>query len=362
MSFDHGGRVRRLQELMDNRGVDVALLSTGADLPYFTGYEAMPSERLTVMVVPVSGAPVLFVPVLEAPRVPIGDFDLRAWNELEDPVALAATVVDHPRSVTVGDHMWSVFLTRFQRHWTAAEWSPASDVTSNLRVRKDLAEVELLRRAAHAVDRVMARIPTEVRFAGRTELDVAHDLADLTVEEGHDVAEFTIVASGVNGASPHHHPGGRVIEEGDLVVCDFGGRLDGYYSDSTRTFTVGGPTDRQLEVHAVVAMANEAGRAAARPGVSCEEVDRATRAVIKDAGFGEYFVHRTGHGIGLEVHEHPYIVEGNRTALEPDMCFSIEPGVYLPDELGVRIEDIVVCTTDGLESLNQSSRALVEVG
>ena len=362
VDFDYAGRVSSLQERMTAEGVDIVLLSVGADLPYFTGYEAMPSERLTVLVVPAEGEAVLFVPALEAPRVDPGEFEIRPWSETESPVELAASVASSPSKVAVGDHMWSVFLTRFQRVWTTSEWTAASEITSALRIRKDDAEIDLLRRAAHAVDRVMARIPHEVRFAGRSELDVARDLADMTVEEGHDVAEFTIVAAGRNGASPHHHPGDRTIEDGDLVVCDFGGRLGGYFSDSTRTCVVGTASARQSEIHAAVLVANEAGRAAVSPGVSCEEIDRASRAVIDDAGYGPFFIHRTGHGIGLEVHEHPYVVEGNDLSLEPGMCFSVEPGIYIPDDLGVRIEDIVTCTEDGVESFNQSDRGLVGVG
>ena len=358
MEFDHAGRVRRLQERMGEGGVDVTLLSVGADLPYFIGYEAMPSERLTVLVLPVSGDPIFFVPELEVPRVGAGEFEMRSWGETEDPVRLAAGTAS-PAHVAVGDHMWSVFLTRFQKEWTGADWSPASELTRSLRVIKDEAEIDLLRQAAHGVDRVMARIPGEVVFGGRTEAEVARELSGLTVEEGHEVAAFAIVASGPNGASPHHHAGDRVIGEGDLVVCDFGGRRGGYFSDSTRTVVVGDPGREHLEVHRAVAAANEAGRDAIQPGLPCQEVDRAARRVIEEAGYGEFFVHRTGHGIGLEVHEHPYMVEGNEETLEPGMAFSVEPGIYLPDRFGVRIEDIVVCTQDGVESLNQSSRALI---
>jgi Xaa-Pro aminopeptidase len=346
---------------MSQSDVGVTLLSVGADLPYFTGYEAMPSERLTVFVVPASGEPILLVPDLEAPRVEPGEFEVRAWSETEDPVALAAAMSNSSR-VAVGDQMWSVFLTRFLKEWTGAEWIPASELTRDLRMRKEDGEIDLLRRAAHAVDRVMARIPGAVSFSGRTEREVARHLAELTVEEGHDSAEFGIVASGPNGASPHHHGGDRVIEEGDLVVCDFGGRLGGYFSDSTRTFVVGTARAEQVEVHGVVEAANQAGRDAVAPGVPCQEVDRAARKVIEDAGYGEFFIHRTGHGIGLEVHEHPYIVERNDLPLEPGMTFSIEPGIYLPGSFGVRIEDIVVCTDDGVESLNWSDRGLLAVG
>ena len=361
MSFDYAGRVERLRGAMESVGVDVTLLSVGADLPYFTGYEARPSERLTVLVLPTGGDPILFVPLLEAPGVEVGPFEVRSWSETDDPVDLAASVVDDPGRVAVGDHMWAIFLTRFQSLWRETEWVPASELTSELRLRKESGEIDLLRRAARGVDRVMERIPGELTFAGRVEREVARDLAELTIGEGHESAEFTIVASGPNGASPHHHPGDRVIEEEDLVVCDFGGRLNGYYSDSTRTFVVGEPSEEQREVHEVVLAANEAGRAAVAPRVTCEAIDAAARSVIDEAGFGEYFVHRTGHGIGLEVHEHPYIVSGNELPLDPGMTFSVEPGIYLPGQFGVRIEDIVVCTGDGAESLNESERALVSV-
>jgi Xaa-Pro aminopeptidase len=313
-AFEYATRVKRLHEQMVDGGVDVTLLSVGADLPYFTGYEAMPSERLTVLVVPASQDPVLFVPELEAPRVEGGDFEMRAWGELDDPVELVSSLVTSPDTVAVGDHMWSIFLTRFQKHWIGASWIPASEITRPLRMRKDRGEIDLLHEAAHAVDRVMARIPAEVRFSGRTESDVARDLAGLTVEEGHERAEFTIVASGPNAASPHHEPGDR------------------------------------------------AGREAVAPDVPCQEIDRAARRVVTDAGYGPYFIHRTGHGIGLEVHEHPYVVEGNETPLEPGMTFSVEPGIYLPGEFGVRIEDIVVCTEEAGESLNRAERGLIPVG
>ena len=361
MTFDYAGRVRRLQDRMHDSGIDVTLLSVGADMPYLTGYEASASERLTVLVVCQTGDPVLFVPQLEAPRVEPGQFEVRPWGETDDPVA-SASALTSPSRVAVGDHMWSVFLTRFQKEWTDSDWIPASEITSELRIRKDAAEIDLLRQAAHGIDRAMARIPAEVSFSGRTETDVARDLGALTLDEGHDSADFTIVASGPNGASPHHHPGDRVIEAGDLIVCDFGGRLGGYCSDSTRTFVVGEPSKEANEVHALVESANEAGRAAAAPGVPCQEIDRSARRVIEEAGYGEYFIHRTGHGIGLEVHEHPYMVEGNERPLEPGMTFSVEPGIYLTGTLGVRIEDIVVCDEAGSESLNQSDRSLMSVG
>lgn len=341
--------------------MDVVLLSTGADLPYFSGYEAVASERLTVLVVPVTGEPVLLVPKLEAPRVESAALPVVGWGETEDPVGMATSRFKNPARVAIGDHMWAVFAIAFQKTWSGAEWIPASTLTRELRMRKDRVEIEELRRAARGVDLVMGRIRDEVRFSGRSERDVARDLAEMTVEVGHDSAEFTIVASGPNGASPHHEPGSREIERGDMVVCDFGGRWDGYFSDSTRTFCVGEPSVGEAEVHELVREANRVGREAVSPGVPCAEVDRAARSVIDGAGYGEFFIHRTGHGIGLEVHEHPYIVTGNEMPLEIGMTFSIEPGVYIPERFGVRIEDIVACTDDGVDTLNASDRSLIQV-
>jgi D-alanyl-D-alanine dipeptidase len=238
---------------------------------------------------------------------------------------------------------------------------PASVVMSELRIRKGEDEVARLRAAAEAVDRVLDRIPTSVRFSGRSERNVSRDIIDMTLEEGHETAEFWIVASGPNAASPHHEPGARIIEPGDVVIVDFGGKLDGYCSDVSRTFSVGAPSERAVEVHAIVAEAQAAGRAAATVGTPCEDVDAACRQVIGDAGYGDFFIHRAGHGIGMDGHEAPYLVEGNQRRIEPGMAFSIEPGIYLPGELGVRIEDICVASSDGLLVLNQADRSLLAV-
>ncbi len=338
------------------------MISIGADLRYLTGYETHLSERLTALVVRPGADPVLVVPDLEAPKAESLGVEVVAWGETDSPTRLIGSMVDSPGLVAVGDHLWSVFLLRLWKEWPHAGWVPASEVVGDLRLRKDDEEIAALRMAGSAVDRVMDRIPKEVRFAGRSELDVSRELAAWTIEEGHEVAEFAIVASGPNGASPHHGAGDRVIQEGDLVVCDFGGRWDGYFSDSTRTFVVGDLGPEEAEVHGVVEEAQAAARDMAGPGVPCQEVDRAARSMITDAGYGDYFIHRTGHGIGLEVHEHPYMVEGNEQRLEPGMAFSIEPGIYLPGRFGVRIEDIVVCTDGGIESLNNSERGPVSVG
>ena len=360
--FDYASRVRRLQDLMGERGVDAVLLTAGADMPYFSGYTAMPLERITALVVERDGEPTLFVPALEAPRVGQGEFEVVAWGETEEPIGLVAKRLGSASVIAVGDTMWSSFLLEFQGLLEGVEWSVASELTRELRMRKEPDEIDRLRRAAEATDRVLARIHAEVDFAGRTQADVAADFARMVVEEGHDRAWFTIIASGHDSASPHHETGSRIIEVGDMVVCDFGGTIDGYCSDVTRTCVVGEPTEKQLEVHALVMEANEAGRAAIAPGVPCEEVDRAARKVIEDGGYGRYFIHRTGHGIGLDGHEHPYIVEGNALPLEPRMTFSVEPGIYIPGEFGVRVEDIVACGENGVDDLNRAERGLVQVG
>lgn len=359
--FDYTSRIGRLRQQMAEQSVDVVMLSVGSDLPYFTGYQATPLERLTMLVVPTDRDPTLFVPQLEAARVAPGPFEIVSWSETEDPVRLVARFAGRARAVAIGDHTWSTFLLRLQRELPETIWSTASDLTRSMRMRKEPEEIELLRAAADAADRVVARAPLELRFSGRTEREVARDFEEMVVAEGHDVAWSAIVASGPNGASPHHEPGDRVIEAGDLIVCDFGGELGGYHSDVTRTFVVGERDERADEVHAVVSAANAAARAAVAPGVPCEEVDGTARRVIEEAGYGEFFIHRTGHGIGLEVHEHPYLVEGNDLLLEPGMTFSIEPGIYLPGLLGVRIEDIVACTESGIDELNRAERDLVDV-
>jgi Xaa-Pro aminopeptidase len=360
--FDFASRVSRLQALMSDHGIDTVLLAAGSDMPYFSGYSAMPLERITALVVGRDGEPTLFVPALEAPRVEPGDFEVVPWGETDDPIGLVVKSLGSASAIAVGDTMWSSFLLQFQDTLAGVEWSVASDLTRELRMRKEPGEVDRLRLAAEATDRVLARIPAEVRFAGRAESDVAADFATMVVEEGHDRSWFTIIASGPDSASPHHDTGGRIIEEGDVVVCDFGGMVDGYCSDVTRTFVVGEATEKQLEVHALVMAANEAGRAAIAPGVPCQDIDRAARQVIEDGGYGRYFIHRTGHGIGLEGHEHPYIVEGNGLLLEPGMTFSVEPGIYIPGEFGVRIEDIVACGESGVDDLNRADRGLIQVG
>jgi Xaa-Pro aminopeptidase len=357
---DYPGRIEGARARMRAAGVDALLVSIGADLPYLIGYEAMPLERLTMLVV-TDDAAVLIVPELEAPRVErrpgVG---LDAWPDAADPIERVAAIVGDRERCAIGDPTWARFLLELQAALPHVRFESAAPLMSGLRVRKDAAEVALLRAAGAAADRVSARLGG-TRFSGRTERDIAASIHAMLVEEGHDTAQFAIVASGPNAASPHHEPTGRVIERGDVVVVDFGGRLSGYCSDTTRTFSVGDPAPEVAEAYAVLHSAQEAGRAAVAVGVPAAGVDAAARSVIEEAGYGDRFIHRTGHGIGLEVHEDPYLVDGNEMPLEPGMAFSIEPGIYTAGSWGMRIEDIVVCSDAGADELNRADRSLIVV-
>ncbi len=350
---------------MAEEGVDVLLVSLGADLPYLTGYEAMPLERLTMLVLPADGDATLVVPRLEAPRVVERPevFALRPWEETEDPVAVVAGLAGRARVAGVSDRTWARFVLDLQRALPGTAWRRASEITGPLRAVKGPDEVAALRRAAEAADRVAAALQAgEIPLVGRTEAEVSAELGRRLVAEGHARVNFAIVGSGPNAASPHHEPGDRVIEAGEVVLCDFGGTTsDGYCSDITRCVHVGPPPAEVVELYAVLQEAQAAGVAAATVGTPCEAVDAAARRRIADAGLGDRFVHRTGHGIGLEEHEDPYLVEGNGELLVAGHAFSVEPGIYLPGRTGVRLEDIVVATDTGPEPLNRANHDLVVV-
>ncbi|HEX2361179.1 MAG TPA: Xaa-Pro peptidase family protein [Jiangellaceae bacterium] len=358
-------RLSRARAAAVAAGLDAVLVTPGPDLRYLSGYDALPLERLTCLVLPASGDPVLVVPTLERPAAeasPAGAAGLEIidWRETDDPVALVAKLLPGARIVAVDDHMWAEKVLRFRTAMPDVEQVLAGPVLRELRVRKDPDEVAALRAAGAAIDRVHARMGEWLR-AGRTEREVGRDIADAILDEGHQRVDFVIVASGANGASPHHSLSERVIEAGDPVVADIGGTTgEGYCSDETRTYLVGGKApDEFVEAYDALHRAQVAAVEHARPGVTAESVDAAARDVLTAAGIGDYFIHRTGHGIGLETHEEPYIVAGNMCLLEPGMAFSIEPGFYLPGRFGARIEDIVVMTSDGAERLNRRPRELI---
>ena len=346
-------------------GVDTLLLSLGADLPWLTGYTAMPLERLTMLILPLESEAVLVVPRLEAARVePHPElFSIRPWAETEDPVGIVTGVVGRSRRrLAISDRTWATFLLTLQANLPRSTWMTASRVTGPLRAVKDSDEVAALRRAAAAADRVATALVTgQIPLVGRSEADVSRELGRLLVDEGHDSVNFAIVASGPNAASPHHDPGARPIGAGESVVCDFGGAMDGYCSDITRTVFTGDPPTEFRDLYAVLAGAQAAAVDAARVGTRCEAVDGVARDLITDAGYGPHFIHRTGHGIGLEEHEDPYLVSGNWEPLVPGHAFSVEPGIYIDGRWGARIEDIVVATDAGPDSLNRADHALAVV-
>lgn len=357
----YAGRLERAAKAAGTAKLSALLVAPSADLLYLSGYDPPPLERLTCLVIRPGRAPVLIVPTLERPLAESSGLDglaeIESWNETDHPYELVGRIIGRGARLGCSDRMWAAHLLRLQQAISSASFTPASAVLGSLRAVKEPEELELLRRAARYADetfRQLLRSPLE----SATEREVAGRLSDLLLEMGHDRVAFTIVGSGPNGASPHHTPGDRTIQARDAVVLDFGGRSAGYFSDVSRTVAVREAGTELKDVHGVVAEAQEQAFRTARPGVPAQEVDRAARRVIEEAGYGDLFVHRTGHGIGLEEHEAPYIVEGNEETLRPGMCFSIEPGIYLPGQFGVRIEDIVTVTEDGASRLNHAPRDL----
>jgi len=360
-------RLARAQHAMASAGVAALLVGPGADLRYLTGYAAVALERLTMLVVRADGTHTLMVPELERASAlhQVADLDvavdLAAYGETDNPFHLARDLLGglHQETFGVGDQMWAMFLLGMQDVLPGARWRRATPVLRELRMRKTADEVDALRRAAQAIDQVHRQVP-QFLAAGRSELEVGRDIAAAIVAAGHTEADFVIVGSGPNSASPHHETGSRQLEVGDAVVVDIGGPMpDGYFSDCTRNYVVGHAPDGYAEIHAVLEQAQRAACEAVRPGVTAASIDAAAREVLDEAGWAQWFIHRTGHGIGLDVHEEPYIVAGNELILEPGMTFSIEPGVYLPERFGMRIEDIVAVTTDGAERLNTLEREAV---
>jgi len=376
-------RLSRARHLAIEAGLDAILVGVGADLLYLAGYHALPLERLTMLVVPAVGRPSLVVPRLESMAAratavaEAGTVAVVPWDEIDDPVALVRQAIEREameagsgdrgvRAVAVSDRLWATFLLRLQAAMPDARFEILSGVLRTERVVKDPDEVELLRSAAHAADRVIEAV-AHGRLIGRTEVDVSREIRDRLLGEGHDEASFAIVGSGPNSASPHHQPTERTIRAGEPVVLDIGGTLSGYGSDITRTVWVTGgdpakgPDRHFLTLYAVLRAAQAEATHAVRPGVPAERVDAVAREIIAAGGFGDRFIHRTGHGIGLEEHEDPYLVAGNAEPLRAGMAFSVEPGIYLEGRYGARIEDIVVCGEAGPIVLNAVTRDLLVV-
>jgi len=359
---DFARRIARAADHARDAGLAGLLVTPGPDLVYFTGYSPIViAERITLLAINVARDPAMIVPTLErsdAAAAPgTAAVKLSDWTDGDDPYQATAGLLDADGRYAISDSAWAMHLLGLLEVLPGASYVSMTTALPMLRAIKGADELERLAAAGAAVDACVEEI-SRVRFEGRREIDIGTDLAALLREHGHSQVDFTVVGSGPNGANPHHELSDRVIERGDMVVLDFGGIRDGYGSDTTRTVHVGEPDDEELKVYDIVRRAQQAGFEAVRPGVACQEVDRAARKVIADAGYGEYFIHRTGHGIGLTTHEPPYMIEGETQPLRPGMCFSIEPGIYLPGRFGVRTEDIVTVTEDGGRRLNNSSHEL----
>ena len=361
-------RLKAAAEATAAAGLAGLVITPGYDLRYLLGSRAQTFERLTALVVPGSGDPTIVVPrmelaALKESAVPELGLSVRDWVDGEDPYRLVADALgggSGPIATAVTDSMPALHLLPLAGVLGVVPVL-ATDVLRRLRMIKDAAEIDALRKAGAAIDRVHARVP-EFLVPGRTEADVAADIARAIVDEGHSEVAFIIVGSGPNGADPHHECSDRVLRDGDVVVVDIGGPYEpGYNSDSTRTYSIGAPDPEVARRYSVLQEAQRAAVAAVRPGVTAEEIDAAARDVLAAAGLAEAFVHRTGHGIGLSVHEEPYIVAGNDIPLQEGMAFSVEPGIYFPGQWGARIEDIVVVTADGALSVNEQPHDLVVV-
>lgn len=361
-SDDYAARMERVVADALGAGLDGVIVMPGPDLVWLTGYQPTAiTERLTMLALAPGQPPTLLVPILEradaeaaagAPSVEIVD-----WTDGTDPYEAAQQFVRPHGQFGISDSAWAMHLLGLQETLPETRYRSLSQSLPMMRAVKDADELARLALAGAAADATFYEI-VKVQFAGRRENEVAADLARLLREFGHEQVDFTVVGSGPNGANPHHEAGERVIQVGDAVVLDFGGLMHGYGSDTTRTVCVGESTEEQRDVHEIVRNAQQAAFDAVAPGVACQEIDRVARAVITEAGYGKEFIHRTGHGIGVTTHEPPYMVEGEEQLLKPGMCFSIEPGIYLPGRFGVRIEDIVTVTETGGERFNNSDRTL----
>ena len=359
---DYAARMTRVVADAGAAGLDGVLVAPGPDLVWLTGYRPTAiTERLTMLLLTADHEPTLIVPTLERPYADAAEgapaTTIVDWPDGADPYDLAQRILRPGGRYGVSDNAWAMHLLGMQSALPQSQYHSLTQRLPMMRAVKGANELARLAAAGAAADATYEEI-LDVRFSGRRETDVAADLSDLLRSHGHEQVDFTVVGSGPNGANPHHEAGERVIQDGDCVVLDFGGLMFGYGSDTSRTVCVGEPTAQVREVHEIVRQAQQAGVDAARPGVPCQEVDRAARRLITEAGYSEQFIHRTGHGIGVTTHEPPYMIEGEEQPLVAGMCFSVEPGIYLSGRFGVRIEDIVAVTEDGRRRLNNTDRTL----
>lgn len=355
-------RIARAQHALQGAGIDWLLVGPSADLVYLTGFDAHLSERLNLLIVPAEGSPAFVVPTLESPLVGLaGELAaLHTWDDQENPVAIVKSIIGTAtdKKIAVGNQLWTAFLLRIQSELPGGNWIESVPVLRSLRMQKDDLEFAHLSEAATRTDDAWEEFILAGPISGLTETEAMGRLRALTEKRGVKNV-WGICASGPNSASPHHATGDRVIATGDAVIFDWGGRYESYFSDVTRTVHIGIPSEEFVTVYDIVRQANNATLEAVRPGLTLESLDRAARELIAKTGYGKAFLHRVGHGLGLEVHEEPYLVEGNTLSLEVGMVFSDEPGIYLEGRFGVRIEDSVICTADGGRRLNEATRDLI---
>jgi len=360
------GRLRAAQDALQGAGLTALLLSPGSDLRYLTGYEALALERLTCLVVPAAGQVMIVVPRLEAESaadsgLPSAGVEIHTWEEDEDPFGMVAALLPSTGNVAVNDRMWAAHSLALREAMPNVAQRPAGPLLNVFRAVKTEEEVAALTDAGEAIDTVHAQVAGFLRV-GRSELEVGADINAAILRAGHASADFCIVASGPNAARPHHSLSDRQLAAGDAVVVDIGGTMpSGYCSDCTRTYVMGAASDAFRDAYRVLQDAQQAACEAVGEGVTAAAVDAAARDPITAAGYGECFTHRTGHGIGLETHETPYVASDNDQRLVAGMVFSVEPGIYVPGEFGARLEDIVACTGSGHRRLNHRPRDLAVV-
>jgi Xaa-Pro aminopeptidase len=346
---DYDSRVAKLQQLMREENVDIGAVGPTSSMRYILGDTPHPDERFCVLIITWDGLQ-LIVPKLNAQKVQsFTDIEMMTWEDAEGPArAIQNSLLSRDKigRLATDGAMRADFLLQLLSVAQPEETVPLDPLLSNMRIRKSAREIEFLHRAAKQADKAMAAA-VEVCRPGVTEKEIAWEAESAFRRDGADEVIFTLIAAGPNGSHPHHYSGTTVLRKGDGVIIDIGASLDGYKSDITRVVHLGSPSGEFQRMYDIVLRANENARSMVHQGVSAREIDRAARSVIEGSGFGDLFIHRTGHGIGLDVHEHPYINEINTQILRKGMTFSIEPGIYVPGKFGIRIEDVVVVTPDG---------------
>jgi len=360
----YGTRLGQCQKLMSEKGIDIVFLAPGPNMYYLGGFLEEPGERLLALIVPQSGDPQFIVPELYQEQVRSFSWveSLISWKDGEDQVALLSNtmrrILKRQPTIAVDTRMWSRFLVMLLAAAPDARYEDAGSVMYELRIRKSSQEIELMAKAAEIADAAFTQTIEECR-AGMTEHEVAAKIIYEMRKLGADGVAFEpVVGSGPNSALPHYRSGDRKLQRGDFVVLDYGCLYRGYNSDITRTVAMETCDAEREKVYSVVRSAQEEAYQRTFTGIEAQNVDKVARDLIENAGYGRFFIHRTGHGIGLEIHEEPYIVAGNSLKLAEGMTFSIEPGIYIPGQYGVRIEDIVVMETEKARRLNKCSRDL----